>query len=1504
MQENITISRNKPPLKSMDYQFLRQEGIRRIQELAGDIWTDYNSHDPGVTLLEALCYAITDLGYRTSFDMKDLLAANPNDQVKDLYDFFTARQILHNNPLTIQDYRKMLMDVSIQISGEGFEDEIIGVKNAWIEVSENAEFDLYVHREENYLDYEPPKLENEGSLDLKVLYDVVLEFSDSKNFGDLNSNTLEENYAAFHPNVIALFRGLTHDETELMPYDDHLYERLKQMSPSELENAAAQVNGVLDVIIKVKAEFPRWDQTDLDWNDITAIKSAVRKVTLSFFNMPDELGIIYKLDHDNNILLASEQKAGLKAKPVPFIDDITNRVNCLVLGKVDSLIYTYQQKVLNILSILDKAKARLNAHRNLCEDFYSFNALRVEEVLVCADIEVEPNANVSEVEGQIFFALDNFLSPTVNFYSLEEILEKDLIEKKYNRFSIDKDNNRITVFSQIRQTLTAGTVLSLSGFSANTIEVTIATISENIQNEKYTDIVVNEDLSVLTQAEDSFLFVGRIDESQLRPVEVVFDGPPLENGFIDDDELQFADRQKYVQASDIINLIMDVPGVTAVRTLQLANFPQDENPEVASRSVRWCLELATDRNYVPRISLSRSKMTYFKDNLPYQAGTLQVEDVFNTLKDTQRPQKPGNALLDFTIPKGEYRDLADYVSVQDDLPLTYGVGRDGVPVDFNDKDQINIRKSKAKQLKGYLMVFDQLLANYLAQLDRMKDLFSFNPERKNTVDGGDVLPEDYNFQVNKTYFSQPLFDMVADSEPLYAKFDQAKSTEENREAHADNLQKILENKNAFVTRRNKFLDHLIARFGVQFNDYTLLTSRISDPSASDKDLEMIEDKQDFLNMYPDISMNRGKAFNYKNADLWHLDNVSGLEKRVAFLSGIDPAEVDDLYFDPKFVQFNPSGDFYNVSFSDQSGVLLNSTFEFSTFEDAKLAVEKMILYGICEDNFVSDCQKVSGQKKYNLYLQMDDQVLAVSPVLYDSNAEVDDAKLTIVEAFKSEFFANPLANRKNFSLPFNSYFESKIEDSDIDVANESYQIAFKLYAAPFQFDIDYLLLEGVYIGQIETKDIDSIDEIKVAATKKVREQFWQTVYLGREACQYTLSNGKLAIIDRLAEQVASADAGKINEVLSDIEVNVFGRTDFEIAVDKLSAFFERTFFRQEGFHLLEHILLRPKVNNVWVPAKEAFIREIPENDSIIPFEKLIETTVKVKSGKIYLKGDYSDELQLNQQLTISGGSTSESYKIDDYQFNGTDTIVTTLKSVSNSFVDINPLTVSVLTNLRIVGVNEEDLKITLAKDIPASLFASTKVINLRGSRNKKDYGQYTYSKVEEVDGRVSLTLDQFKIRDQLLPIYLPNSNDDTEGNEECESCKIDNPYSYIAQVVIPGWPGRLDNIDFRLFFEKTIRIEAPAQIFLNICWIGYDQMEEFEYRYKNWLLENLKEFPVKPYNDSDKERLTNLSRAKQALIDILFELRNVYPVRSLHDCGEDESTDGAIILNQTALGEI
>ena len=131
MSNSITISKANPLLPTEDFWKLRDAGIDLISKLGSDFWTDYNTHDPGITILEAVSYAITDLGYRTGFDMKDLLA--PSHQSNKAWEniFYTARQILHCNPLTISDYRKIIIDVK-------------GVRNAWIQPSKDYEVPLLV----------------------------------------------------------------------------------------------------------------------------------------------------------------------------------------------------------------------------------------------------------------------------------------------------------------------------------------------------------------------------------------------------------------------------------------------------------------------------------------------------------------------------------------------------------------------------------------------------------------------------------------------------------------------------------------------------------------------------------------------------------------------------------------------------------------------------------------------------------------------------------------------------------------------------------------------------------------------------------------------------------------------------------------------------------------------------------------------------------------------------------------------------------------------------------------------------------------------------------------------------------------------------------------------------------------------------------------------------------------------------------------------------------------
>src|SRR5690606_25490796 len=102
MNTTNTISTTQAINHSQDYFYLRRLGMEYIQNLGSNFWTDYNIHDPGITLLEALCYAITDLGHRTQLPIKDLLAPAPGTIFNpDEQSLFTARNILTTNPWTV-----------------------------------------------------------------------------------------------------------------------------------------------------------------------------------------------------------------------------------------------------------------------------------------------------------------------------------------------------------------------------------------------------------------------------------------------------------------------------------------------------------------------------------------------------------------------------------------------------------------------------------------------------------------------------------------------------------------------------------------------------------------------------------------------------------------------------------------------------------------------------------------------------------------------------------------------------------------------------------------------------------------------------------------------------------------------------------------------------------------------------------------------------------------------------------------------------------------------------------------------------------------------------------------------------------------------------------------------------------------------------------------------------------------------------------------------------------
>ncbi len=128
MKKSVSFSRKETENKRLSFSELRDKGLARVQELSGAVWTDYNSHDPGVTILEQLCYALTDIVYRTSFPIEDLLTTDEElkrESFKNNNAFFSSSDIFSSHPITLMDTKKIIID--------RFDE----VENVWITTTKN-----------------------------------------------------------------------------------------------------------------------------------------------------------------------------------------------------------------------------------------------------------------------------------------------------------------------------------------------------------------------------------------------------------------------------------------------------------------------------------------------------------------------------------------------------------------------------------------------------------------------------------------------------------------------------------------------------------------------------------------------------------------------------------------------------------------------------------------------------------------------------------------------------------------------------------------------------------------------------------------------------------------------------------------------------------------------------------------------------------------------------------------------------------------------------------------------------------------------------------------------------------------------------------------------------------------------------------------------------------------------------------------------------------------------
>ncbi|EAZ83081.1 hypothetical protein [Algoriphagus machipongonensis] len=381
----------------------------------------------------------------------------------------------------------------------------------------------------------------------------------------------------------------------------------------------------------------------------------------------------------------------------------------------------------------------------------------------------------------------------------------------------------------------------------------------------------------------------------------IFEGPFLENGFIDTVELKASELRKEVRLSDIINIIMSIDGVKIVKEITLGNC--DENDGIENNQWVICIP----ENKKPKLC-KKTTINYFKGILPINLNPVRVDNhKSKILASRLENDLKAKDDLEPAIPQGTFADWGEYSSIQHEFPETYGISDIGLPPKLGVK-----RAVLARQLKGYLLFFDQILASYFEHLSKIKSLLS--------LDQGPSF----------TYFTQAIKD-IKDVEELFKDPTLLENDEELTKSLIGKLDDTIE-------RRNQLMDHLIARFAENFSSYAFLMKFLYGEST---DEIVLQDKQSFLREYKEISRERGEGFNFyeqSNDNLWDTLNVSGAQKRISKLVGVKDysrRNLSDTAVEIYRYEHVDGNWVYRWRIRDENGkVLLSATTSYPTYNSA------------------------------------------------------------------------------------------------------------------------------------------------------------------------------------------------------------------------------------------------------------------------------------------------------------------------------------------------------------------------------------------------------------------------------------------------------------------------------------------------------------------------------------------------------------------------------------------
>lgn len=723
-------------------------------------------------------------------------------------------------------------------------------------------------------------------------------------------------------------------------------------------------------------------------------------------------------------------------------------------------------------------------------------------------------------------------------------------------------------------------------------------------------------------------------------IEQIYDGPLLNNGILLERELKPIATE--IDPIDVTNTITVLDGVSYIQNLTIENidnFDTEETPlndaDKVEKTDSFPFKLKKDH------FASLDKDTFLK-NVKLYSDDYRIpinEALFLELYDHREPLKTqvrkdsASKKQERNIKAGTYKDVGTYYSIQNYFPTVYGLRENGL-----SKSETKERKAAAKQLKAYLLFFEQILANYSAQLANLGNLYSTDLSTSN----------------QKSYYTQDLYN-VPDIRYILKEYNQNGDNRasfvnemkwENFQSDEDNgymkaLLSAVETPEIYTDRKNRILDHLLGRFNRKLSIYPILQyfNSYIGGSSLERDTFVLQWKANVLNHLLHIDQGKIKGYDYSS----QINLMSGFEYKISIYLNINHLEYPSL-----------------TKFKSRKESLMRRRLT-DTFNNTE---KKYTITPVKPAPAVEEEQEID-------IIEFNDENLAV----ITNSAE----NIELGESLEADTIDQ--------SYIFNSQTISVLE---FGILRENYKIIPK---------------DGKYIIIYKPPQKDIITP----------EEKWQVIG---------------------SYQIKSKAINALNEVIESLK--------------KLSV-------ESEGFHLVEHLLMRPKLDqhNFGFSYYESEDSILFKNDEWTTFEERENRLTKLKTAVLNL-GKKTPGNDFDFKVKFTG----------DHHFS--------------------------IVNTAVFSKRKQDLDPNLKKIIAEI-------------HKMQENKIFRYPRIE--------------------------LNTKLSGREIVN----ENFYSLKATIVLPAWPARFQDKEFKMFTEDLIKAIAPGYLTLNFKWLGISRMQKFETLYFDWL---------------------------------------------------------------------